>query len=161
MEFLAENSWCPECDDGLKSGHFACSVPSAKLLAREATGEIERVMMREFGLYFGSLWRWRRVAGESTEEQRAIEAEPCGCPACDEGVKPGHYACRKPSREMLIRQAMGEVQRVLIRRRVGSQYGIYWQWIERQDPGYGAFDVFYPFGRIEGWPFSQQRGGVK
>jgi len=44
-----------------------------------------------------------------TQEQ--LDREPCGCPACDDGVQPGHFACSMSSEAMLAREQSGEVGR--------------------------------------------------
>lgn len=36
---------------------------------------------------------------------------PCGCPACDDGVQPGHFACEQPPAAMLQAEIDGQVTR--------------------------------------------------
>lgn len=53
--------------------------------------------------------------------QVAIEHEPCGCPACDDGAQPGHFACSQASEDMLQLERERRVTRVYDDGR--------WQWI--------------------------------
>jgi hypothetical protein len=41
----------------------------------------------------------------------SIEAEPCGCFACNDGVQPGHFACMLPPATLLQAEAEGLVTR--------------------------------------------------
>lgn len=43
--------------------------------------------------------------------QVAVDNEPCGCPACDDGVQPDHFACEQASKEMLELERTGRVIR--------------------------------------------------
>lgn len=45
--------------------------------------------------------------GTQADERAAIEAEPCGCPACDDGVQPGHFACEQASEKMIAGEQIG------------------------------------------------------
>lgn len=42
-----------------------------------------------------------------TRNDEAVAAEPCGCPACDNGVQSGHFACSQPNEYMLRRERDG------------------------------------------------------
>lgn len=35
----------------------------------------------------------------------------CGCPACDDGVQPGHFACSQADAKLVQEEAAGEVVR--------------------------------------------------
>ena len=45
---------------------------------------------------------------------------PCGCPACNNGVQPGHFACNTSPAEMLRAEADGAAIRV---------YADGWGWV--------------------------------
>lgn len=40
-----------------------------------------------------------------------VAAQPCGCPACDNGVQPGHFACEQPPTWLIQCEAEGLVTR--------------------------------------------------
>lgn len=40
-----------------------------------------------------------------------LAAMPCGCPACDNGVQPGHFACEQADAWSRVQEAKGEMVR--------------------------------------------------
>lgn len=62
--------------------------------------------------------------------QASYDQEPCGCPACDNGVQPGHYACSQPSEPMLKAEAEGLVVRHYTDERADGSRGLSsaWRW---------------------------------
>lgn len=67
----------------------------------------------------------------SAINQIAIDDEPCGCHACDDGVQPGHFACSQPSTEMLELERAGRVTRVYTNERADGGRGLSsaWRWL--------------------------------
>ena len=58
---------------------------------------------------------------EAERYQDLLADEPCGCPACDDGVQPGHFACSQPSEIMLrLERINASISRV---------YDDGWRWI--------------------------------
>lgn len=53
--------------------------------------------------------------------EAAQTTRPCGCPDCDDGVQPGHFACELPDPVMLQLEERGRVTRVYDDGR--------WQWV--------------------------------
>jgi hypothetical protein len=49
-----------------------------------------------------------RAAALIAEELSTI---PCGCPKCDHGVQPGHFACGQSDIWALVQEANGEMVR--------------------------------------------------
>ena len=44
-------------------------------------------------------------------EERILDGAPCGCPACDDGVQPGHFACSCPPAALLEGERDGRLHR--------------------------------------------------
>lgn len=45
---------------------------------------------------------------------------PCGCPACDDGVQPGHFACEQSDLWARVQEVKGEMVR--------NYNGTSWAW---------------------------------
>lgn len=56
---------CPACDDGIQSGHFACSQSPAILLRLEQDGYLARY-------YNGTSWVWKRTEKQPVAEQMRV-----------------------------------------------------------------------------------------